>query len=143
MTSIFDRYYVANDKGFISILSSAGDTVSLKWIDGASKDVNLSAPQGNGFGRAIPLRRRPHDHPPVRPPERRSTGRNPDSGAVALDGMDAAADGTLYFTDSGDSTRAGAIYRLAMDGNLDTLARWPRARPSDRHCRDRRQRSGR
>src|SRR6185436_14207337 len=37
--------------------------------------------------------------------------------------MDAAADGTLYFTDSGDSTRAGAIYRLAMDGNLDTLAR--------------------
>ncbi|MEC7983675.1 MAG: hypothetical protein VX278_00845 [Myxococcota bacterium] len=50
-----DRYLVSNingkptdadDNGFISILTPDGKVDTLKWIDGASDDVQLSAPKG-------------------------------------------------------------------------------------------------
>lgn len=130
-----DRYYVgsangapdaADDNGFISIVSPERDSVvALKWIDGAAPEVNLSAPRGMAaVGQFLYVT----DLATIRRFNRRSgapEGEIPVPGAVSLDGMDASGDGTLYFTDSGDSTRAGAVYRLALDGRLDTLARGP------------------
>lgn len=130
----FDRYYVSSvnglpeaddDNGFISLLSSSGDTIALKWIDGSSADVSLSAPRGMTFaGPYLYVA----DISTIRRFERRSGaphGETPIPGAVALNDIDAADDETLYFTDSGDSTRAGAVYRLSQDSKLDTLARGP------------------
>lgn len=132
--SDFDRYYVSNangsleaddDNGFISLLSPSGDTIALKWIDGSSTEVSLSAPRGMTFaGQYLYVA----DISTIRRFDRRSGaphGEVPIPGAVALNDVDAADDETLYFTDSGDSTRAGAVYRLSQDGTLDTLARGP------------------
>jgi hypothetical protein len=129
-----DRYYVSNvnglpeaadDNGFISILSAAGDTIALKWIDGASKDVNLSAPKGMALvGPFLYVA----DISTIRRFDRRSgapQGETPIPGARSLDDLESAADGTLYFTDSGDSAKAGAVYRMSPDGKLDTLASGP------------------
>lgn len=132
--SDFDRYYVANanglpgvadDNGFISLLSSSGDTIALRWIDGASKDVSLGAPKGMAVAGSFLY---VADITTIRRFDRRSGaphGEVPISGAVALNDIDAAGDETLYFTDSGDSTSAGAVYRLSPAGTLDTLARGP------------------
>jgi hypothetical protein len=130
----FDRYYLSNtnglpgaadDNGFISLLSAAGDTIALKWIDGASKKVSLSAPRGMAVvGPSLYVT----DITTIRRFDRRTgaaQGEIPIPGAVSLDDIDDGADGMLYFTDRGDSTRAGAVYRLSQDGRLDTLARGP------------------
>lgn len=129
-----DRYYVSNgngppeaadDNGFISILSSAGDTIALKWIDGAAKEVSLAAPKGMAVvGPYLYVA----DLTTIRRFDRQSGaphGEVPIPGAVSLDDMDSTPDGTLYFTDSGDSSKTGAVYRLSQDGTLDTLARGP------------------
>ena len=130
----FDRYYVSNsngvpgaadDNGFISILSPAGDTIALKWIDGASREVSLSSPRGMAVvGPYLYVA----DLTTIRRFDRRSgapLGEVPIAGARSLDDMKSAADGTLYFTDTGDSVTTGAVYRLSQDGKLDTLARGP------------------
>src|SRR6187431_2519192 len=53
-----DTYLVSNingdplakdDNGFIAKLSPDGTVIALKWIDGASPDVELNAPKGIGF----------------------------------------------------------------------------------------------
>jgi sugar lactone lactonase YvrE len=130
----FDRYYVSNADpssgaadhgGFISLVSPAGVTVALKWIDGAATGVSLKAPKGMAVaGQFLYVA----DNTTIRRFDRRTGspgGEIPIPGAVSLDDMESAADGTLYFTDSGDSTRAQAVYRLSQDGTLDTLARGP------------------
>lgn len=128
-----DVYYVANangrpgvadDNGFISVLSKSGDTLALKWIDGASADVTLGAPTGMAFmGPYLCVA----DITTIRRFDRRTgapQGEIPIPGAVSLQDID-APQGMLYFTDSGDSTKAGAVYRLSQDGKLDTLAHGP------------------
>jgi streptogramin lyase len=130
----YDRYYIANtngspdaadDHGFISKVSAAGRITALKWIDGSSPDVSLSAPRGMAVGGPYLF---VTDRTTIRRFDRRTgapEGEVPVPGAVALDAMIGAADGTLYFTDSGDSARAGAVYRLAPGGKLDRLAQGP------------------
>jgi DNA-binding beta-propeller fold protein YncE len=128
-----DVYYVSNangspgvadDNGFISVLSPSGDTLALKWIDGSSANVTLGAPTGLAIvGSYLYVA----DITTIRRFDRRTgapDGEVPIPGAVSLQDID-APQGTLYFTDSGDSTTAEAVYRLSMDGKLDTLARGP------------------
>ncbi|HEU5217691.1 MAG TPA: hypothetical protein VFU23_03485 [Gemmatimonadales bacterium] len=116
---------VADGNGYISMLSPAGTVLQLKWIDGASADVNLSSPAGMAVAGEYFF---VADISTIRRFDRRDgtpKGEIPIPGAVALDGMCTSLDGSLYFTDSGDSAHAGAIYRLGQDSKLDTLARGP------------------
>jgi hypothetical protein len=129
-----DRYYVANsnglpgasdDNGFISLVSTAGDTLALKWIDGSSKDVTLNAPRGMAVAGPFLY---VADIASLRRFDRRTgapQGDVPIRGAVSLQDIDVGGDGSLYFTDAGDSASAGAVYRLSPDAKLDTLATGP------------------
>lgn len=136
----FDVYYVSNsngsplaadDNGFISVLSTEGDTLALKWIDGGSDAVTLHAPQGMAVsGRFLYVA----DISTIRRFDRRSgapQGDIPIPGSSFLNDVTAADDGTVYFTDSGlragpnglEASGTDAVYRLTPDGALDTLAR--------------------
>lgn len=127
-----DRYYVSNtngpagladDNGFISKLSPSGEIIALKWIDGASKDVSLSAPWGMAVAGSYLY---VTDVTTIRRFNTRSgapEGEVPVPGAVFLNALHSAADGAIFFTDGGDSSAAGAVYRLSQEGKLDTLAR--------------------
>jgi hypothetical protein len=135
-----DSYFVSNingspleadDNGFISLLTPEGQVANLKWIDGASDSVTLHAPKGmavvGGFLYVADLTT-------IRRFDRRTgapQGEFPVPGASFLNDVAAAADGSVYFTDSGFRAGAGgfepsgtdAVYRLRPEGGLDTLAR--------------------
>jgi len=134
-----DVYFVSNingspldadDNGFISVVSAAGDTLALKWIDGASPSVVLNAPKGMAVAGPYLF---VADITALRRFDRRSgqaLGEIPVPGATFLNDVVAAEDGTIYFTDSGLKAGAGglepsgtdAVYRINPDGVMDTLA---------------------
>lgn len=121
----------ADDNGFISLLTPEGQVASLKWIDGASDSVTLHAPKGMAVvGSFLYVA----DLTTIRRFDRRTgapRGEFPIPGATFLNDVAATPDGSVYFTDSGLRAGAGgfepsgtdAVYRLAPDGALDTLAR--------------------
>lgn len=135
-----DVYLVSNingsptdrdDNGFISKLTPQGRVVELKWIDGASPDVSLSAPKGMiiSGGRLLVT-----DIDTVR-------AFDLDSGEpVAAWGIENASflndlaggpDGAVYLSDTGvrigeggfESTGTAAVYRLGAGGSATALAR--------------------
>jgi hypothetical protein len=137
-----DYYFVSNingseteadDNGFISVLTPDGDTLALKGIDGARDNVSLNAPKGMAVaGQTLYVA----DITVIRRFDRRSGAQGADlvvPGATFLNDVVAADDGSIYFTDSG--LRAGAsglepsgtdaVYRLSLEGKLDTLAMGP------------------
>ena len=119
----------ADDNGFISRVSPDGAVADLKWIDGASDDVTLNAPKGMAIaGDTLYVA----DLTVIRMFDR-ATGEP--RGEVAVDGstflndVASAADGSVYFTDTG--MQAGpegfapsgtdAVYRL-NEGAVEKLA---------------------
>lgn len=129
-----DLYLVANinggatekdDNGFISRLRPDGSVAALKWIDGLDAAVALDAPKGMAIHEAALF---VADIAAVRAFDLESgqpLGSLEVPDAVFLNDIAAAADGTLYVTDSGDSRNPGAIYRIAGDGTVTRIAHGP------------------
>jgi hypothetical protein len=120
---------VADDNGFISVLSDRGEVLNLKWIDGIRDSVILNAPTGVAIGGRLLY---VADINTIRRFDLRTgapAGEIPVPGAASLAGMTSAGDGSVYFTDSGSGSGPegsspagdGAVYRLRPDGRLDTL----------------------
>ncbi len=135
-----DYYFVSNingspteadDNGFISVLSPAGEMLALKGIDGAAADVSLHAPKGMAVSGTflyvadLNVIRRFDRH------TGKSAGEIAVPGATYLNDVVADLQGNVYFTDGGLRAGAGglepsgtdAVYRFTPEGTLDTLAR--------------------
>jgi sugar lactone lactonase YvrE len=133
-----DVYLVSNingnpldkdDNGFISKLSPEGKVLELKWIDGASKDVELNAPKGIGFsaGKLFVA-----DIDVIRTFDL-ATGKPLAQikvpNASFLNDVTVAPDGTVYVSDTGlkagkdglEPAKKDAIYKVSSDGKLSTL----------------------
>ncbi|HYQ47238.1 MAG TPA: hypothetical protein VER11_34945 [Polyangiaceae bacterium] len=135
-----DRYLVSNvngdptsedGNGFISVLSPAGETTALRWIESGQNGVQLDAPKGlavrNGTLYVADITRvRTFDIDSGAP-----TGEIAVPGSTYLNGLSAAPDGKIYLTDSGpprgtlDAKGTEAIYvleggeaKLISDGTL-------------------------
>jgi len=134
-----DRYLVSNiagapgeadGNGFISRVRPDGTVEQLRWIDGAAPNVTLHAPKGLAIANG---RLYVSDLTVVRTfdlasGEPRDTIEFP--GSTFLNDVAAAADGTVYVSDSGfnaDFSRSGtdAIYAIATDGAVSTIAASP------------------
>jgi streptogramin lyase len=114
---VTDVYLVANingdatepdDDGFISRVSPDGEILELRWIDGAAGDFTLNAPKGMTLRDGLLF---VADIDVVRAFDR-ETGAHVDDwpieGAVFLNDLAVATDGTLYATDTGANT----LYRF-------------------------------
>jgi len=133
-----DTYLVSNingdplakdDNGFISKLAPDGTVVALKWIDGASADVELNAPKGIGFsaGKLFVA-----DIDVIRTFDL-ATGKPLAQikvpGAAFLNDVAVGPDGTVYVSDTGltagkeglEPNKKDAIYKVGADGKLATL----------------------
>ncbi len=130
-----DIYLVSNisgdpfgkdDNGFISKVTPDGKVAELKWIDGASKDVELNAPKGLGIsdGKLYVA-----DIDTVRVFELasgKSLTKIKVKGATFLNDISVAPDGTVYVSDTGLKTGFGpsktdAIYTLTKKNTAKTL----------------------
>lgn len=117
----------ADDNGFISRVTPAGQVQTLKWIDGASASVTLNAPKGMAIaGDTLYVA----DITVVRMFDR-TTGQAKGAvtipGAAFLNDVAAGPDGSVYVTDTGvnpDFSPNGkdAVYRI-KDGALSTVAK--------------------
>lgn len=117
----------ADDNGFISRVAPDGRILTLRWIDGANAAVTLNAPKGSAIsGGTLYVA----DITAVRMFDLR-TGAPKGSvsvpGATFLNDVAAAADGSVYVTDSGlkpDFSPSGtdAVYRI-RNGRLSTVAK--------------------
>lgn len=118
-----DQYIVSNlgsgeteNDGFISRVSPDGSVVELKWIAGGENGVMLSDPLGVFLkGDLLYVA----DTAAIRIFDRR-TGAPHDAvdvpGAVRLNDLVVADDGTVYITDSGSSDLPGALYTISAEG---------------------------
>lgn len=135
---VSDVYLVSNinggpldkdDNGFISKISPEGKVLELKWIDGASADVELNAPKGFGvsngklFVADIDVIRT-FDLATGKPEKQIKV-----SGASFLNDVAVAPDGTVFISDTGlkagkeglEPAKKDAIYKVSTDGKLSTL----------------------
>jgi hypothetical protein len=121
----------ADDNGFISLVSTDGRILALKWIDGASDSVTLNAPKGMAVSEGSLY---VADLTVIRRFDRKTgapQGEVHVPGATFLNDVAAGEDGAIYFTDSGlkagaegfEPSGTDAVYRLWPNGTLDTLAR--------------------
>jgi outer membrane protein assembly factor BamB len=119
--------------GFISRVAPDGRVISLKWIEGGRDGVELHAPKGMAIrGDTLFVA----DIDVVRAFHRR-TGRPIGSrfvpGATFLNDLAVGRDGTLYVTDTGFASEAGALapsgtdalYRFDTSGRPVVVARGP------------------
>lgn len=123
-----DRYLIGNlgprgdgNDGFISIVSPDLQVVELKWIEGGRDGVVLKEPLGLiTTGQVVHVA----DTDAIRSFDR-TTGAPVRTvevpGAVRLNDLAAAPDGTLYVTDSGNETTAGALYRISPAGEASVF----------------------
>ncbi len=130
---VADVYLVSNinggplekdDNGFISRVSPTGEVLELRWIDGASEDVTLSAPKGLAIkGDTLFVA----DIDAVRAFHRETgepLGARAVQGATFLNDVAVGPDGTLYATDSGLTageegfapSGTDAVYRFGPGG---------------------------
>ena len=125
-----DRYIVANiggnsgNDGFISIVSPDGTLEELKWIAGGENGVELIDPKGTRVHegelyvadvQAIQIFDLETGEP---------TRSIPIEGAVSLNDLAIAEDGTIFVTDRGSrQSTEGAIYRVDPDGAITELDR--------------------
>lgn len=132
-----DVYLVSNingspldkdDNGFISKISPEGKVLELKWIDGASADVELNAPKGLGVSNGklyvtdIDVIR-VFDLASGKPEKPIKV-----SGASFLNDVAVAPDGTVFVSDTGlkagkdglEPAKKDAIYKIS-NGKLSTL----------------------
>jgi hypothetical protein len=130
-----DIYLVSNiggdpfgkdDNGFISKLTPDGKVAELKWIDGASKDVELNAPKGLGIsdGKLYVA-----DIDTVRVfdlASGKSVAKIKVKGATFLNDISIAPDGTIYVSDTGMKagfapSKTDAIYTLTKKNTAKKL----------------------
>lgn len=137
---VADVYLVSNingspvakdDNGFISRVAPDGHVLALRWIDGASDSVQLSAPKGSAIhGDTLFVA----DIDAVRLFDRvsgRQLGSRVVRGAMFLNDVAVGPDGTIYFTDSGlkagsagfAPTGTDAVYRFDARGNAVAIIR--------------------
>lgn len=134
-----DRYLISNingkmrgadDNGFITVVAGSGLT-ERKWISGGRDGVALNAPKGMELhdGRLLVA---DIDHLRVFDAETgRAIGSVHLQGALFLNDLAVADDGTVYVTDSGTKKSPGAIYRIGGDGTVAKIAGRPElARPN-------------
>lgn len=116
----------ADDQAFISRLSPDGSMLALKWIDSASAEVSLDAPKGMTIaGNVLYVA----DITQVRKFDRisgKALGSIPVAGSTFLNDIAAAADGSLYVSDSGLTTGfspsgTDAIVRITSDDKVTPL----------------------
>ena len=108
----------ADGNGFVSKVATDGTIVDLKWIDGATEGVTLSAPKGiTTFGDTLYVT----DITAVRTFDRRTgapTGSIEIPGSLFLNDPAAAPDGTVYVSDM----MTQKIHRIAPDGTVTVYA---------------------
>jgi hypothetical protein len=123
-----DLYLVSNingnpsardGNGFISLVSPGGEVVALKWIEGGAEGVVLNAPKGSALtGDILHVA----DIDTVRRFDRETgapLGEVKIMGAVFLNDVAAAEDGTIYVSDSS----ANVIFQVAPDGSVTQLGK--------------------
>lgn len=132
-----DVYLVANingnpfdkdDNGFISKVSPDGKVLDLKWIDGASKKVELHAPKGMEI---LGNRLLVADIDRVRVFELPSGKQLKDiviPGSTFLNGVSKADDDSIYVTDSGlapgfTGSGTDAIYQVNLSGKVTPIVK--------------------
>lgn len=127
--TVADRYVVTNlgprgegNDGFLSLVSPDGTVAALKWVEGGRDGAPLHEPLGlviHGDEIFVADRDGETGQGAVRVFDR-SSGAYRRSifvpGAVRLNDLAAAPDGTLYVTDSGSQTDEGALYVLSPEG---------------------------
>ncbi len=135
-----DVYLVSNiagdpfqkdDDGFVSRLSPEGQVLALRWIDGASDNVDLDAPKGMAIlGDELWIA----DIDQLRRFDRKTGAQKPSiaiPGPPFLNDVAVGPDGVIHVTDSGfapgfTATATDAIWRVEVTGGtpqLVTLAR--------------------
>lgn len=134
-----DVYFVSNingqpleadDNGYISKINAADRSVEARWIDGANENVELHAPKGMAIvGTELWVT----DINQIRKFDK-TTGQfiaaTPIEGATFLNDLSAAADGSVYVSDSGMTAAAEGfapngsdqVYKIAADGTVTKLA---------------------
>lgn len=128
-----DRWVVGNlgprgpeNNGFIALVSPEGEVQTLKWVEGGKDGAQLADPLGVFvFGDVVYAA----DTKAVRRFDRK-TGKPLPSyeipTAVRLNDIAAAADGTLYVSDSGSDDAAGALFKITPAGKVsEFVARGP------------------
>jgi hypothetical protein len=121
-----DLYLVANingdpaakdGNGFISRVSPSGELLALRWIDGQAEGMTLNAPKGMAVsGQVLYVA----DIDTIRLFDRGSgapVGEVVIAGAVFLNDVAAAGDGTIYVTDSA----TGLVHMVSPDGSFEQL----------------------
>lgn len=115
--------------GFISRVSTSGELLELRWIDGDAEGVTLNAPKGMGlFGDTLFV----SDIDAVRLFDRRSgapLGEWRVDGASFLNDIAVGPNGTVYVSDSGvrfgdgsrEDTGTSGIHAFAPDGSRRTI----------------------
>ncbi len=124
----------ADDNGFITRVSPEGEVLAERWIDGASDEVELSAPKGSAivddtfFVTDITVVRQ-FDRETGEP-----TGTIEIPGATFLNDIAAGPDGSIYVSDmglaandAGEMVPSGsdAIYQITPDGTVTPLIQAP------------------
>jgi hypothetical protein len=127
VSNINGKPAAVDGNGFVSRISPDGKVVALKWIDGAQKGVTLNAPKGmavaNGVLYVADINAvRMFDVATGAP-----KGQVTIEGATFLNDVAAAADGTVYVSDSGldaelNPSGTDAIYAIE-DGKARPLIR--------------------
>lgn len=135
-----DRYLVSNingspteadDNGYISVLSPDGSVTTEKWIAGGEKKVKLDAPKGTAIANG---KLYVADITVVRTFDLKTGEPKGDvkvPGATFLNDVSAAADGTVYVSDTGmklgkngpEALGTDAIYAIDKAGKLKTVAK--------------------
>jgi hypothetical protein len=116
--------------GFISRVSPSGEVLDLKWIDGETEGVELSAPKGMAIvGDVLYVT----DITVVRMFDRATgepLGEIAVEGATMLNDLAPASDGGVYLTDTGfrlsdeggfEPSGTDAVYHIAPNGDVHTL----------------------
>jgi sugar lactone lactonase YvrE len=135
-----DRYLVSNingtpfavdNNGYISVLGPDGKVVTEKWIEGGKNKVTLNAPKGSAIASGVLY---VADIDAVRMFDLKTGGPKGDlkiAGATFLNDVAAAADGTVYVSDSGlkmgakgdfEGSGTDAVYAIEK-GKVRTVAK--------------------
>ncbi len=120
----------AGNDGFISLLSPDGKVTELKWIEGGRNGVTLINPLGLFVARGTLY---VADITAVRLFDLASgapRGSIEIAGAIRLNDLTVAPDGTIYVTDSAGEGKAGAVYRISPRRKVTLFA--PRDDSSER-----------
>ena len=126
ITNINGSPFEKDGNGFISKISPDGQVIDLKWIDGASPDVNLNAPKGAAIsGNQLYVADLDEVHI-FQLPHGKQLATVTISDTLFLNGITPAPDNSVYVSDSGFTPGfkvggSDAVYRVSPDGSYETI----------------------